>query len=228
MSTIVLLSGGLDSAVLLAHEATLGSVVPLYVKVGLAWEPFEQRMVEQLLAAPVFAGRAAALQTVELTMRDVYTPAHWAVRGVPPAYDTPDEAVYLIGRNVTLLTKAGIVAAARGDSRIALGLLAGNPFPDATPTFLEAMTRALMLGLSHALAVEAPFASMTKADVIRLGDELGVPLQHTLSCMSPVDGPLPVHCGRCSKCRERRDAFRDATVEDPTVYAAASPRGRRG
>ena len=43
-------------------------------------------------------------------MRDVYPPTHWAIRGVPPAYDTPDEDVYLTGRNLVLLTKAGVVA----------------------------------------------------------------------------------------------------------------------
>jgi 7-cyano-7-deazaguanine synthase len=56
---------------------------------------------------------------------------------------------------------------------------------------------------------------MDKSEVIRLGQALGVPLQLTLSCMQPRDG---VHCGRCSKCRERIDAFRKADVVDPTTY----------
>jgi 7-cyano-7-deazaguanine synthase len=58
---------------------------------------------------------------------------------------------------------------------------------------------------------------MDKAAVIRLGLELGVPLELTLSCMNPGGG---LHCGQCSKCRERRDAFREADVDDPTQYAA--------
>jgi 7-cyano-7-deazaguanine synthase len=57
---------------------------------------------------------------------------------------------------------------------------------------------------------------MHKADVVRLGAELGVPLELTLSCMNPRVG---LHCGQCSKCRERRDAFADAGVSDPTRYA---------
>jgi 7-cyano-7-deazaguanine synthase len=98
---------------------------------------------------------------------------------------------------------------------VLMGPLAGNPFPDATPDFFEAMSGALSLGLAHPIRIEAPFSTLHKRDVIRKAVALGVPLQLTLSCMQPTDG---LHCGRCSKCRERRDAFREAGVEDPTAY----------
>ena len=149
MNTIVLLSGGLDSAVLAAHEAQSARVLPVYVSVGLAWEDAEVAMVTQLLRAPVFTDRTEPLTRVEFTMRDVYPPTHWAIRGVPPAYDTPDEDVYLTGRNLVLLTKAGVVAARNGAHRIALGPLAGNPFPDARPAFFSTMAQAMSLGLDH-------------------------------------------------------------------------------
>ena len=223
VDAIVLISGGLDSAVLLAHEARHGRVQPVYVKVGLAWEAAELRMLARLLASPLFA-EALPLMTLEFGMRDVYPPTHWAVRGTPPAYDTPDEDVYLAGRNVVLLSKAGVVAASRGFHRIALGPLAGNPFPDATPEFFDAMARALSTGLDHQIEIAAPFASLHKDDVIRLGGSLGVPLELTLSCMNPNDDPVPRHCGHCSKCRERRDAFAAAGVTDPSTYAQPSPR----
>jgi 7-cyano-7-deazaguanine synthase len=222
MTTLVLLSGGLDSAVLAAHEAQSQRVLPVYVSVGLAWEPAEVAMVERLLGAAVFAGRVEALQRVEFTMRDVYSPAHWAIRGTPPAYDTPDEEVYLAGRNLVLLTKAGVVAARHDARRIALGPLAGNPFPDARPQFFAAMSEALSLGLDRPIAIVAPFLNWTKEDVIRRGVALQVPLILTLSCMNPAAGPT--HCGLCSKCRERRDAFRSAGIDDPTTYAHKSPR----
>ena len=90
-------------------------------------------------------------------MHDVYPRSHWAIRGAAPAYDTPDEDVYIVGRNIVLLTKAAIACAYRGIGRIAIGPLAGNPFPDATPEFFAAMGRALSLGLAHGIAVEAPF-----------------------------------------------------------------------
>jgi 7-cyano-7-deazaguanine synthase len=224
MNTLVLLSGGLDSAVLAAHEAQSATVHPVYVSVGLAWEPGELQMLEQLLAAPVFTGRVSPLSRLEFTMRDVYPSTHWAIRGVPPAYDTPDDDVYLTGRNLVLLTKAAVVAARSDAHRIALGPLAGNPFPDARPEFFSAMATALSLGLDHEIEIGTPFLECDKMQVIRRGVELGVPLELTLSCMNPTAGTLPVHCGLCSKCRERRDAFAEAGVPDPSAYANPSPR----
>jgi 7-cyano-7-deazaguanine synthase len=227
-AALVLLSGGLDSAVLVAHVAAEGGRVhPVYVTAGLAWEPQEQAVVERLLAAPPLAGRVEPLATLDMTMRDVYAPTHWAIVGTPPAYDTPDEDVYLVGRNLSLLSKAGVLAARRGIGRLVLGPLAGNPFPDATPQFFDAMARALSLGLAHGVVIEAPFATWDKDDVIRRGVELGVPFALTLSCMQPVRGRVRggvVHCGQCSKCRERRDAFAAVGMADPAEYAAPAPR----
>jgi 7-cyano-7-deazaguanine synthase len=209
--------------VLAAHEAQRAPVHPVYVSVGLAWERAELAMLEKLLATPAYTN-VRPLTPVEFTMRDVYAPTHWAIRGTPPAYDTPDEDVYLTGRNLVLLAKAGVVAASRRLGRIALGPLARNPFPDARPAFFAAMAEALSLGLDTPIAIAAPFASWEKEQVIREGAALGVPLQLTLSCMNPAAGPLPRHCGLCSKCRERREAFSAAGVADPTDYANASPR----
>jgi len=218
----VLCSGGLDSVVLVAHEAQAGDVQPIYVSVGLAWEAAERAVLDHLATTAVFRGRVRPLVTLDMSMRDVYPFSHWAVRGAPPAYDTPDEDVYLAGRNVVLLSKAAVYCAGAGIHRIAIGPLAGNPFPDATPAFFAAMAQALSLGLDHRIDVAAPFASLHKADVVRIGVSLGVPLEWSLSCMNPRDG---LHCGLCSKCRERRDAFDEAGVADPTTYAAPSPRG---
>jgi len=215
MATAVLLSGGLDSAVLLAEEARQGDVQPLYVSVGLAWEPAERAAVSTLLRSEPFAG-IRPLASLSVDMRDVYAASHWAVTGQPPSYHTPDEDVYLPGRNIILLGKAGVYAAAADLDRIVLGTLAHNPFPDATDEFRSAMGRALSLGLAHDVHIAAPYAGTSKAEVVRRGAALCVPFELTLSCMSPVDGQ---HCGTCSKCRERHDAFLEAGVTDPTSYA---------
>lgn len=226
-ATAVLFSAGLDSAVLLADEATRARVHPLYVSVGLAWETAELAMAGRLLAAAAYDGRVEPLQRLEFTMQDVYPPTHWAIRGTPPAYDTPDEDVYLPGRNLVLLAKGGTWCARHGVSRLVLGPLAGNPFPDARPEFLTAMARALSLGLDWPIVVEAPYRTRHKEQVILRGAELQVPFELTLSCMNPVGAegssgspaaPF-LHCGACSKCRERKEAFAAAGLVDPALYA---------
>jgi len=237
MATAVLLSGGLDSAVLVADEAAAGEVQPIYVSVGLAWEAAEQAMVARFLAsAPLQArgNRVRPLVSLSVDMRDVYAATHWAMQGKPPAYHTPDEDVYLPGRNVILLGKASVFCAATGIDRVVLGTLAHNPFPDATPQFRSAMAQALSLGLAHPLRIDAPYAGTSKADVVRRGAALGVPFELTMSCMNPrpdpADSRSTIHCGECSKCRERHDAFVEVGVADPTEYAtrenvAARPEG---
>jgi len=220
----VLLSGGLDSAVLAAQEARTCVVHPVYVAAGLAWEEGEQRIIASLLARPPFAdapNRVFPLARLEFNMRDVYPASHWALRGTPPVYDTPDEDVYLHGRNVALLSKAAVYAATRRISRLVVAPLAGNPFPDATPQFFAALNAALSLGLAAPIEISAPFAHLQKEDVVKIGAELGVPFELTLSCMNPSG---TTHCGLCSKCRERRDAFHAAGITDPTTYANVSPR----
>ncbi len=212
----VLCSGGLDSAVLVALALQQAErVVPIYVAVGFAWENEERRMLDRLLAAPPFAGRVQPLVGLRFDMGDVFPPTHWAIRGEPPAFDTPDEDVYLDGRNIILLSKAAVYMARHEIRTVLLGPLAGNPFPDATPAFFKTMGDALSLGLAAPIDIAAPLATLHKSEVIRKGIALGVPLELTLSCMQPRDLQ---HCGRCSKCRERRDAFREAGVEDPTTY----------
>lgn len=219
--TAVLCSAGLDSAVLLADEAAKGPVVPVYVSSGLAWEAEERRALSRLVAAPPLAGRVDQVQILEFPVADLYPPTHWALTGRPPAFDTPDEDVFLLGRNLVLLSRAGVLCAQRGLGRMVLGLLSGNPFPDATPEFFAAMRTALSLGLATPIAIDAPYRHLHKSDVIRLGRSLGVPFELTLSCMSPAGS---LHCGQCSKCRERHDAFVEAEQADPTVYAGALPR----
>ena len=199
-------SGGLDSTVLLADELAQGRAVqPVHVRCGLVWEAAEARSMARLLTESPLAGRSGPVITLSIDIRDLYGADHWAVSGHPPPFDTPDEAVYLVGRNVLLISKAAVLCKRLGISRLLLGSLAGNPFPDATPEFLAAMARACSLGLNHQLEIAAPYLTRNKQSVAQRGVELGVPLHLTLSCMNPTadDG----HCGACSKCRERQGAL---------------------
>lgn len=222
MPTAVLMSGGLDSAVLLAEEAEHDQVVqPIYISVGLAWEAAEKDAVRHFIDSLGGRPRMRPLVMLSVDMTDVYPAAHWALRGQAPGYHTPDEDVYLPGRNIVLLGKAGIFCATTGVERLVIGTLDHNPFPDATPAFRRTMADALSLGLAHRLEIDAPYARVGKADVIRRGHRLGVRLELTLSCMNATaaHGGFPLHCGVCSKCRERHDAFVEAGISDRTDYA---------
>jgi 7-cyano-7-deazaguanine synthase len=210
----VLLSGGVDSAVLLGEAIRdHAAVYPLYVRGGLYWEAVELQFVERFLAA-VRAPNLRPLTVLEVPVADV-SGDHWSVRGrdVPTA-DTPDEAVYMPGRNVFLLGKALIWCHLRRVPAVALGTLAANPFPDATAAFVSGFERLVNEAVGGSVRVVRPYTGLTKADVVRRGKDL--PLELTWSCLRPAEGR---HCGRCNKCHERRTAFAAAGVVDRTAYA---------
>jgi 7-cyano-7-deazaguanine synthase len=212
-SVCVLASGGVDSAVLIWHEAQQGATVhPVYVKAGMAWESVERRWLERYLDA-VASPRIQPLTALDFPMGDVYG-SHWSVIGSGPSYDAPDEAVYLPGRNVILVAKTAVYCALNQIDRIALGTLAGNPFPDATPAFFDGFADVLSRALGQPIRIERPFGGLRKVDVVRRGASL--PLHLTFSCVKPV-GEL--HCGDCNKCAERQRGFAEADVADRTTYA---------
>lgn len=202
----VLVSGGLDSTVLLADELARGRVAqPIHVRCGLSWEDAEARALGRLLASPPLAGRTPALVTLTVDAADVYPADHWARQGRPPAFDAPDEDVYLEGRNLQLISQAARWCRQHGVTRLVLGSLAGNPFPDATQDFFVEMTTAVSRGLREPIEIGAPYLTLRKTDVVQRGNALGVPLDLTLSCINPLQDDRP--CKACSKCRERQDAW---------------------
>lgn len=209
----VLLSGGVDSAVLVAelckqHE----SVSPLYVRCGLYWEPTELEHARRFLDA-LTASNLAPLRVFELPLSDLYGD-HWSFTGRDvPDHTTPDEAVYLPGRNLLLLAKPALWCHMNGVGAIALGPLKNNPFRDSTPDFFRACETALEEAVGGRLCILRPFAELSKQEVLVLGRDL--PLELTFSCIRPVDG---LHCGRCNKCAERQAAFKSAAISDATPY----------
>ena len=212
----VLASGGLDSAILVAHLATAYDVVqPIYLRFGLAWEEVEERHLRAFLSR-LESSAPRPLVVLDCPIADVYG-RHWSVSGEDvPDHATPDEAVYLPGRNLLLLAKTFVWCALNGYSAVALGVLKGNPFPDATAAFYRPLEDAVGqgLGLGSPIRILTPFAELSKREVIALGK--GLALEWSFSCIAPIDG---LHCGGCNKCAERHAAFVELNVPDPTRYA---------
>jgi 7-cyano-7-deazaguanine synthase len=209
----VLISGGLDSAILLGCVLARHSVVhPIFVRFGLFWEDVERAYLARYLHA-LRCSALCPLVTIDQPVRDVYD-SHWSItgEGVPNA-TAHDEAVFLPGRNVLLLAKPLLWCHRNQVPAIALGSLQTNPFPDATPKFFQALQDVMNQAMGGQVTIQLPFGGMSKTAVMQLGR--GLPLEHTFSCIRPV-GDL--HCGRCNKCAERQRAFADAGTADPTRY----------
>lgn len=212
-SLAVLVSGGLDSAILLGEAVrSYACVYPLYVRTGLVWENDERACLERFLAK-VRTPPLRSLVVFDEPVRDLYGD-HWSLTGEgTPGAETPDEAVFLPGRNVLLLAKPLLWCCLHGVPELALAPLGSNPFPDATDEFFDGFAASVNRAVGGAVKVLRPYASLHKRDVLIRGR--GMPLEETLSCIRPVRGR---HCGRCNKCAERRQGFRDAAMPDPTVY----------
>lgn len=221
----VLLSGGLDSGILVGHLLRQGCrVYPLYVRSGLRWERAESRAARRFLAelARRFSG-LERLVVLRLPLADLYGD-HWSITGSnAPDASSPDQAVYLPGRNALLLVKPAFWCQMRGIEQLALGVLGTSPFADATAEFFEAFQMAVNRGICKPVRLVRPFAALTKREVMQLG--LDLPLGYTFSCIAPSHG---LHCGRCNKCAERQQAFRSIGAVDPTVYAHPPQAARSG
>lgn len=213
-SLAILASGGLDSAVLLGEAVRKRRPVhPLYIRSGLYWEGAELTHLKGILDA-LRCRWLAPLTILECPVTDLYG-EHWSLTGIGvPNADSPDEAVFLPGRNVLLLSKALLWCHLHEVRELALATLAANPFPDATPAFFAAFCAAVNQAMAGQVAVSFPYAGLDKTAVIRRSQ--GLPLERTLSCMRPTAGR---HCGTCNKCAERRRAFAQAGLADPTDYA---------
>ncbi len=217
----VLLSGGLDSAILAAHLLDSGhEIQPFYIRSQLVWELNELESVSRFLRA-LSSPNLRDLVTLELPVADLYRD-HWSITGRnPPDASSPDEAVFLPGRNALLIVKTAVWCQLHGIEQLALAPLGTSPFADASTEFFDSLELTLNRGGQRPLRLIRPFAGMNKRQVMQLGQRY--PLELTFSCISPQAG---LHCGGCNKCAERQAAFRAVGREDTTRYATIPHNGR--
>ncbi|MCI0335226.1 MAG: 7-cyano-7-deazaguanine synthase [Planctomycetes bacterium] len=219
-TTGLLLSGGVDSAVLLDQLLDRGwRVVPIYVRTDCVWQSCELLAIERYLTA-VARPSLMELVVLDMPLEDLYG-NHWSFTGNDvPDEATPDEAVYLPGRNPLLLIKPVLWCVMHGIEHLAMATLANNPFDDARPEFFARFESMIRLAADANITIARPFDRLAKSRVMELGRHL--PLELTFSCLSPADG---LHCGGCNKCAERRLAFHRAGISDATKYAHAVTAG---
>jgi 7-cyano-7-deazaguanine synthase len=199
----VLASGGFDSCALLADLLDRGfEVHPLYVSSGFYWEKAELHWLKRFLKK--LAGPGLKPLTVAETPMRWIMGGHWSLTGKNvPSSRAAWDSVYLPGRNLLLLSQAGVYAATRGIPLVVLGVLRGNPFADSKPRFLNDMQSAINDALRSRVKVAAPYTKLGKADVARLASRFKkrFPVELTFSCLHPRGVNA---CGTCSKCGETR------------------------
>lgn len=119
-------------------------------------------------------------------------------------------------RNGIMLAIAAGIAESKGLKHVMMANHGGDHaiYPDCRPGFVPAMSAAISAGTYEGITLESPYTDITKSDIAARGARLGIDYSHTYSCYK--GGKL--HCGRCGTCTERRQAFRDAGLPDPTLY----------
>lgn len=195
---VVLLSGGLDSAVALAMTRLDG-----FECLALLVDYRQQNASRELHCARTHAIRFCA-RDLRVDLRSLCIAQSGGLAVSPH---------YVPGRNGVLLASALAVAEQHGAERVVIGATAEDRdgFPDCRPDYFEAWSRVASLGMARPPSIVAPLVDKSKSDVVRLAVELGVSLANTWSCYTY--GPKP--CGACGACVVRARGFAEAGIIDP-------------
>jgi 7-cyano-7-deazaguanine synthase len=218
---VVLLSGGLDSATVLAWMRREG-----YACHALSFRYGQRHGVELARAAELAAALGAAEHKVaEIDLRAFGGSALTADIAVPKDRDESSIAhgvpvTYVPARNTIFLAFALAYAETLGSSDIAIGVNAidYSGYPDCRPEFIASFERLANLATKAGaqdgahFRVHTPLQTLSKAGIVRLALELGVPVGRTVSCYDPDPAGDP--CGRCDACQLRRKGFAEAGAID--------------
>ena len=225
-TAVILLSGGLDSATVLAVAIRDGfRCIPLTFNYG-------QRHDVELAAAQEVARSMGCTPPIiaALDLRVVGASALTSDISVPKGRDPGKMAqevpvTYVPARNLLFLSYAAALAEARGATDLFIGVnaLDYSGYPDCREEFIRAFELAVNLGTKtgsegRRFTVHTPLIELSKAEIVALGTSLGVDYSLTHSCYDP-EGELA--CGRCDACLLRSAGFEKAGIDDPTRYAPA-------
>jgi 7-cyano-7-deazaguanine synthase len=228
---VVLLSGGLDSATVLAIARSQG-----YEPYALSFS-YGQRHIWELEAAARVASSIGVIQhrTAQIDLRVFGGSALTSDIAVPKGRSADDMShgipiTYVPARNTIFLSFALAWAEVIGSSDIFIGVnaLDYSGYPDCRPEFIEAFERMANLATKagvegrQLLKIHPPLIDLTKAQIIAKGRELGVDYSLTSSCYDPSSTGQP--CGECDSCLLRQKGFRENGIEDPLRYADKAER----
>src|SRR5271157_4557008 len=228
---VVLLSGGMDSCVCAALAARDHQAAAVHVSYGQRTEERERRSFESICDRLEIRDRLLvrneALRAIggsALTDSSVAVPeAHGMGAGVPVAVPVSVPVTYVPFRNAHFLAVAVSWAEVLGAEQVYIGAVEpdSSGYPDCRPEYYRAFNEVVKAGTKKGtIRVATPLIAMHKAEIVRLGLELGAPFDLTWSCYQREDRA----CGVCDSCVLRLRAFRDAGAEDPIPYAEAGVR----
>lgn len=225
-SAVILLSGGLDSAVALACARRAG-----FSCHALSFDYGQRHAVELKAAARVAQSQGVAShRVIKLDLRAIGGSALTADVAVPKDRNELEmgaeiPVTYVPARNTLFLSFALALAEVIGARDIFIGVNAidYSGYPDCRPRFIAAFEKLARLATKAGaegakFCVHTPLMRLSKAGIVKLGARLGVDFALTHSCYDPIRG---VACGRCDSCRLRRAGFRRAKIADPIRYAAS-------
>lgn len=219
---VLIYSGGMDSTVLLYDLAKNFRVHALSIDYG-------QRHIKEIEAARAIChGTTASHRVVRLgALRELLkgTCLTDNATEVPEGHYAEESMKKTVvpNRNMIMLAVAAGYAMSIKAGSVAFAAHAGDHaiYPDCRPEFGEAMQQVFKLADWHTLKLMRPYIQKTKTDLVKIGTALGVPFAKTWSCYKGGK----VHCGKCGTCVERKEAFHDAGIEDPTEYETDKPFG---
>ena len=211
---VIVLSGGPDSATVAYWAKKQGyEIYPITFKYG------QIAVKETESAQKIAESLGVNTKIVDLSaLKDIFSGVSSLCNTDIPLTAEFSQPIIVPFRNAIFLSAAVAYAVTVGAKKIYYGAQGSDePFyPDCRREFYEAFEKAARLGTCEEISIQAPFSDMRKSDVIKAGAELGVPLALTWSCY--LDGIK--HCGRCESCVNRKKAFKEAAVPDPTKYEA--------
>ena len=213
---VVLLSGGPDSATVAYWAKRRGyEVNAMACKYG-------QIATKEVESAGLIAAKlGATIKVIDLSsLKEIFAGVTSLVDDKIPMTSNFSQPIIVPFRNAIFLSAAVAYAIAVGASRIYYGAQGSDAafYPDCRREFYESFQNTARLGTAKEIHIEAPFTEISKASLLKLGVELGVPYALTWSCY--FNGSR--HCGRCESCINRKRAFKEAGLLDPTEYAIES------